>query len=343
MAVLIIGQGLSGSIMAYTCWQNKIPFKIIDNNSPFSASKIATGLFNPIVFKRITESWLASEVLPFLKKFYQDFEQEFSSSILNYKPLKRIIKTEGEQKQWEIICSQANSLDIFLIDKIIHQDDANAPLGYVLIATGYVLVQDFLSQFKDILLQNNLLTQEEFEYNHLLINADNIVYKEVVFSQIIFCEGWKAIDNPYFKFLPFFCSKGEHIEIQTDQLDANYIVSNGVHILPLSATNYIVGSTYKWEDLNNTPTEYAENFFSEKLKNICSTYKVIKHEAAVRPTVRHRRPFVGKHPIYNNVYILNGFGSKTTSLAPFFAQELLNNILFNTPILADVEIAKYYH
>ena len=98
--ILIVGQGITGSCLAYQCWLKNIPFKLIDDAEPLSASRVATGLFNPIVFKRITESWLASETIPYLTEFYRKFEQEFQCSVLHLKPLKRYVKTEGERLQW---------------------------------------------------------------------------------------------------------------------------------------------------------------------------------------------------------------------------------------------------
>jgi glycine/D-amino acid oxidase-like deaminating enzyme len=68
-------------------------------------------------------------------------------------------------------------------------------------------------------------------------------------------------------------------------------------------------------------------------------YKIVDQWAAERPANRERRPFSGLHPLMPSVGILNGMGTKGCSLAPFFAFELTQHLLNNTPInpLADIK------
>jgi flavin-dependent dehydrogenase len=55
---IIVGQGLAGTILAETLMQQNKTVCVIDNNKNV-CSTIAAGLWNPIVFKRITKSWKA--------------------------------------------------------------------------------------------------------------------------------------------------------------------------------------------------------------------------------------------------------------------------------------------
>lgn len=56
---IIVGQGLAGTLLAYQMHKNNIPFKIIVDPIQKSASEIAAGLINPLVFKRLTKvGWL---------------------------------------------------------------------------------------------------------------------------------------------------------------------------------------------------------------------------------------------------------------------------------------------
>jgi glycine oxidase len=56
---IIVGQGLAGSILAEEfCSKTNTSFIIIDSGKNVS-SNVAAGLWNPIVFKRITKSWRA--------------------------------------------------------------------------------------------------------------------------------------------------------------------------------------------------------------------------------------------------------------------------------------------
>jgi len=70
-------------------------------------------------------------------------------------------------------------------------------------------------------------------------------------------------------------------------------------------------------------------------------YKVLAHKASVRPATLERRPFVGCHPVYSNVGILNGMGTKGSSLAPFFAHQLAQHIIYNFPVAPEADVHRF--
>lgn len=72
---IIVGQGLAGTTLALTFLKHNIPFVIIDEPRLSQASKIAAGLYNPVVFKRLVESWKVDKLLPFMDIFYEEAEQ----------------------------------------------------------------------------------------------------------------------------------------------------------------------------------------------------------------------------------------------------------------------------
>ena len=47
---------------------------VIDEETKTSSSRVAAGLCNPVVFKRLTQSWMIEEVLPLAKEFYRNQE-----------------------------------------------------------------------------------------------------------------------------------------------------------------------------------------------------------------------------------------------------------------------------
>ncbi len=111
--------------------------------------------------------------------------------------------------------------------------------------------------------------------------------------------------------------------------------------LPVQNT-YWLGSNYQWEFEDVGP---SENFYKSgvELLNhwLKKPYRILAHKAAVRPATLERRPFVGFHPLHANVGILNGMGTKGTSLAPFFAHQLVQNIVYNFPIAAEADLKRF--
>jgi glycine/D-amino acid oxidase-like deaminating enzyme len=70
-------------------------------------------------------------------------------------------------------------------------------------------------------------------------------------------------------------------------------------------------------------------------------FKVLFQKAAVRPATVERRPFVGLHPKNNNIGLLNGMGTKGTSLAPFLAHQLVQHLLYGIPLMDEVNIKRF--
>jgi glycine/D-amino acid oxidase-like deaminating enzyme len=65
-------------------------------------------------------------------------------------------------------------------------------------------------------------------------------------------------------------------------------------------------------------------------------FEIVDHLAAIRPTVRDRKPYLGRHNLHSNLYIFNGLGAKGSSLGPFFAAHFADWL--NEEIELDTEV-----
>ena len=74
---LIVGCGLAGIAFAETALQNGKSIFVFDNNSQQS-SRVAGGLYNPVILKRFSEVWKAQEQITLLDAFYGKFEQKLN-------------------------------------------------------------------------------------------------------------------------------------------------------------------------------------------------------------------------------------------------------------------------
>jgi len=74
--ILIVGQGLAGSLLALELEKREKNVMILDNNPIVSSSKVAAGLYNPITGRKMAKTWLADELFPNLSKYYQDLEKK---------------------------------------------------------------------------------------------------------------------------------------------------------------------------------------------------------------------------------------------------------------------------
>ena len=75
--ILIVGAGISGSILAYRFLKKNCQVSLVDSGENFS-SRVAAGQINPLVFRRMTLSWRVHDFLPAASAFYGQIEQELS-------------------------------------------------------------------------------------------------------------------------------------------------------------------------------------------------------------------------------------------------------------------------
>ena len=65
----------------------------------------------------------------------------------------------------------------------------------------------------------------------------------------------------------------------------------------------------------------------DKLNELVTcSYKVIRHYAGIRPTVKDRKSLIGTHPELKNIHLLNGLGTRGVMLGPYMAKELYESI-----------------
>ncbi len=107
--------------------------------------------------------------------------------------------------------------------------------------------------------------------------------------------------------------------------------------------SHTVGSNYNHKDLSWENTEKGRVEIEVKLKALLlKEYKVVGHKAGVRPSVSDRRPVLGESSNNEQIIIFNGLGTKGVSLAPFFANQLADNLVNGTEIEKEVNVNRFY-
>ncbi len=341
---IIIGAGLAGLCMAHFCLQNNKTFVIIDN-AKRTSSKVAGGMFNPVVLKRFTSIWEADTQLKLADRFYPEVEKLLNTSFYHKRSIYRKFATIEEQNNWFLACDNpitAPYLNQNLIKDKFQYINSEYHFGEVY-NTGFLNVNLFVLSFQKYLQDNELLLNESFAYSELINHGDFITYQNIQAKQIVFTEGFSMLNNPYFNYLPLDGTKGELLYVKIPNLRLESIVKSGVFIIPVGNDIYKVGATYNWQDKTDDKTDSAKQELIDGLEKLINCdYEIIEHVAGVRPTVKDRRPLVGAHYQHKNIYLLNGLGTRGVLLAPYLADKLYQNIENNVPLDPNINVARYY-
>jgi glycine oxidase len=339
---IIVGSGLAGIAFSEMALKNNKTIFVFNNQSQ-NSSKIAGGLYNPVILKRFSEVWKANEQLDLLYPFYKNLESKLSVT-LDYKlPLLRKFYSVEEQNNWFTASDKPNLAKFLSTDLITKKwDSIPSPFNFgEVLFSGYVDTALLVASYKAFLIQQNTYQEETFDYSELKINSEYIQYKNIKAKHIVFAEGFGMLSNPFFNKLPLDGTKGELLLIKAPNLNLDVIMKSSVFVLPIGNDLYKVGATYNWEDKTNIPTEAAQKELTDNLKELINCeFEIIEHYAGVRPTVKDRRPLVGTHPIHNNIHVLNGLGTRGVMLAPAMALDLFNLIENKIPLDKNIDISR---
>jgi len=341
---IIVGQGLAGTLLSYELLKRGKTVAVIDSPDYQKASEVAAGLINPVVFRRLTKSWLIDDLYPQLEQIFGELEVLLNRQI--YFPMKiRKVLGLGEGEFWKKKVLE-NELEAFL--NLAPDDDAYPELklehgsGWVDKA-GRVDMEALLRGYRDYLKEKGCLYEFNFDYDRMIVHPDRIVYGELEAGKIIFCEGHRASQNPYFQNIHFKHTKGEVFNLETKTYQADFILNKAFFLMPVGGKEFRMGATYDWDNLNEIPTQEARNELSGKLEQVYEgAYQITRHKAGIRPTTHDRRPVVGLHADYPQIGIFNGLGSKGCMLGPYFARQFAANLIDKLSLIhPDVRLARY--
>ncbi|MDO1512293.1 FAD-dependent oxidoreductase [Maribacter confluentis] len=340
---IVVGLGLAGTSFCETLRRNNKTFVVFNDRSQTS-SRVAGGLYNPIILKRFTLSWKADEQLFYATEFYTQLEQFLGVHFNRRLSVLRKFASIEEQNLW-YEAADKERLKLFLDTQLVTNNNPhlNVPnkLGKVL-HTGKLNTSLLLDTYEQWLVEQGIMHYGTLDYNKLKFGSKDVVYGAITARHIIFCEGFGLTTNPYFKYLPLQGSKGEYLIIESKELKEESLVKFSLFLIPLGNDRYKVGATYNRGDKDNDITLWAEKEIINKLNTLLKCkYTVVGQEAGVRPTVKDRRPLVGKHPQYPNMWVLNGFGSHGIIIGPWASKALFEHIEMQRPLDKEMDINRF--
>lgn len=342
--IIIVGQGITGSVLSWRLIENNINFLVINNSNKISSSNSALGLYNPITGKKFVETWNSNQIINETEKFYTSIEKILNEKFLYKKKIYRPFSSKRDINDWELKMESKTYKKY--IEKLYYKSKYKFLKdnfgGVTTNKSGYLDVKKFLFLTQKYLKKKNIYIENNIESKNINSKKDYIEIIKKKTKYLIFCRGFYENESSFFSWLPFNLVKGENINILTPH-ESKEIIQKSILIIPNKKNNiYSVGSTYDWKNLNNKVSENGIKKLKNKIKNILNCeYKIIEKQAGIRPATKDRRPFVGFHPHNKKIGIINGLGSKGISLAPYCTKILIDNIQNNKNINREINIKRY--
>lgn len=338
---IIVGQGLVGTWMSYYAQKAGKTFIVINDPQTPSSTSVASGVINPVTGRRIVQTWIIDELLPNAINAYKALGDHLNHQLIQESPVVLLHPSLQMKESFEYRLTHEN---VYLSNNTNDFDSFfKTPFGKGQINSSYWIdLNTMLVAWKKKLAVSGTLIEERFELSDLVVEQDQVQWKNYNAKHIIFCDGNNSMQNHYFNALPFAPNKGEALIVSINGLSNQFIYKNSVSIVPWKENLFWVGSNYEWDFIDTLPSAAFKEKMIQALDSFLKVpYTIVDHISGIRPANTERRPFVGVHPKYPSLAICNGMGTKGCSLAPYFSKQLIDYLNQGKAIHPEADIKRF--
>lgn len=342
----IVGGGLAGIHLALAMdRKGQIPL-VINRPDLHSSSRIAAGIINPITGRRFALTWLYDQLEPVFLEVYRYWENQWDAhffypeNIFRSVPENKLVNdldAKLTEPAYEKYCRKMTDAEIRESNMLI---DFKSP-GYVM--KGYqVDTNEFLDQSIAYLESKGMYQEGEFSSSPDQLDLNQFSFEQYHSDRLIWATGASIAHHPHFSWVKMNPNKGEVLHLKTSGDPLKDIIKQSAFFVPLNEEEIWLGSFNTWESQDSQPTEEGWDYLKSRAQILKQPFSISSHLAAIRPAVEDRRPVIGAHPHNPNIYLFNGFGSKGTSLIPYFAENLVEHMMDGSGIVSEVNIMRFH-
>ncbi len=334
--VIVIGQGLAGTALAWHLLDAGRRIVVMDEDAPASASKVSAGLFTPIMGKNFTRN--DDAVIAAACAFYRSIEQRTGARFLRDIQAVRVFADVAERSRWEV---RRAASEACLIDPQpappAPPDIVHMPHGGFVMRSAQLDTMAYLAASRAALpfVKRRVDVRVDLSNDGPFVRIGDHVSRHVVF-----CDGFAGAKNPYFPALSFRSAKGELLLIRLGRPFPAMSLHRRLWMAPTDQPAvFRVGATFDWTNLDHVPTPAGRAEIEAEVRAILACqFDVVAHLAGVRPIVRGG-PRIGVSTIDRRIAMVNGLGTKGAMRAPLLAALLARHLNDGAPLPADVDIA----
>jgi glycine/D-amino acid oxidase-like deaminating enzyme len=341
---LIVGQGLAGTMLAWTLLQRGRTFIIVDREEAITSSKVAGGLVTPITGMRLTLNWRYDELYREALRFYRHKERILGRRLFFPRPHVRLLRNEREVEVWERrkLDEEIRPFITPLSGRpLVDGTRISAPLGgFQQSHSGFLDSAAFIAHSRRHFETLGVYRQGEVSEESLQIGDDGIGWEGGDFSQVALCQGWEVAKSRWFSWLPFDHTQGTVLSLRAETGEKRRIINSGCWVVTREDGSMMAGSTYETRfDHPHRPVPGGIEKLESKLRALVrSDVEVLGSQTAVRPGIKRNKAAVGRHPVQSRIVLMNGLGSKGALRGPYLARKLTEHLIDGAPLEAEIDL-----
>src|ERR1700694_3120595 len=200
---LIVGQGISGTLLSWFLHREGKSFLVIDEARPQSPSKVAAGIINPVTGRRYAYTWLIDEVMPFAHKTYEQIGDFLEVPLIAAKSIIDFFPSAQMRNAFvDRLAGNHTYLHSFP-DQNHFNTDFHYDFGCGEVRPAYIVhLQELLRGWRQRLKDEQLLLEETLDPAALNLQGDTVRYDHMTAARIIFCDGAPGGGYPWFYLMP---------------------------------------------------------------------------------------------------------------------------------------------
>ncbi len=339
MRLLVVGQGLAGSALAWRLIRAGADCLVVDRPVGETASRVAAGLVNPLTGRKVRPEWRQEECLPEADAYYRETERELRGSWWQKTPIWRETEPGEQEELWHE--RQRDPDSSAYAGPLLPWPAGWSGLGRAAYTRGGAVLhaEALVNAQREWLRAQGSLSEASVQPGDIEERDGHIVWRGEAFRGVVWCTGYEvasALDLPA---LESRLSKGTIVDIELPGFDWEAGVLHFGHWLVRRGSCWRLGATYEWTWGN--PGEAEAPAVQELLCDLQRRYegdvRIVRARAAVRPIIRYSQPVAGPIPGRPGHYVFSGLGSRGVATSPWVAKLLAAHLLDGSPLPDDVE------
>lgn len=318
--ILILGQGLAGTLLGWELERAGIPFALAEAGRP-AASAVAAGMINPITGQRLVKSWRIETLLPLARAAYRAIEAQLGIELWHQMRVRRLFAHERERAR----CAEKRARS-----ELAPFAGAADEAGFWIHDAARVDVPRLLAA-----------SRERWQRTGRIVPPQHAPAADAELT--IDCTGAAIAESDAFAFVPWEFSKGEILEIAVEGLAPDVILNRRDWIVPVAAHAAWVGATHEPGVRDTQPTAAARQRLEIAARTMLRErpFQIARELAGVRVNLPDKRPVAGRHPANPQLGLVNGLAAKGALWAPFLARQWAAHLRDGVPFDAEIDVRRF--
>ena len=311
--VIIIGQGIAGTLLADRLCQMGKSVAIVDQGLHASATAIAAGLMEPMSGRKLAKAWEAQTVLPEAIAYYQSLEKRLGISLIQTLPVSRYFSDE-QALLWQ---TKQKQFSAFSWTPVPVSDVA--PYGGVTMAGAVVKTTRLLAAMRSRFRRRGILRVAVVSEPETLLERGNPY--GISGSHVVCTAGVGIAEMACWGHLRLQYSSGDVLCLQHRSVPelADVVHDRKLWMVPYASSQIRIGATYRPFDptlaVNISGAASLQAYARERLGPIAMAAPQAVY-AGGRCLGIDGRFWMGPHPTVSGLWAMTGLGSKGVMFAP---------------------------